>query len=98
MKMKLVNRGDSADVLLIGRLDVIAAPDVEKALLDSAARFSSVTLDLAQLDYISSAGLRAIKSFYVAIRKKGGLYAVKNVSKPIMDVFEATGFVRLLKL
>ena len=98
MKMKLVNRGDSADVLLIGRLDVIAAPDVEKALLDIAARFSSVTLDLAQLDYISSAGLRAIKSFYVAIRKKGGLYAVKNVSKPIMDVFEATGFVRLLKL
>ena len=98
MKMKLVNRGDSADVLLIGRLDVNAAPDVEKALLDTAARFNSVTLDLAQLEYISSAGLRAIKSFYVAIRKKGGLYAVKNVSKPIMDVFEATGFVRLLKL
>ena len=98
MKMKLVNRGDSADVLLIGTLDVIAAPDVEKALLDVASRFNSVTLDLAQLDYISSAGLRAIKSFYIAIRQKGGQYAVKNVSKQIMDVFEATGFVRLLKL
>ena len=98
MKMKLVNRGDSADVLLIGKLDVVAAPDVEKALLDVASRFNSVTLDLAQLDYISSAGLRAIKSFYVAIRQKGGQYAVKNVSKQIMDVFEATGFVRLLKL
>lgn len=98
MKMKLVNRGDSADVLLIGRLDVLAAPDAEKALLDVAGRFNSVTLDLAQLEYISSAGLRAIKSFYVAIRQKGGLYAVKNVSKPIMDVFEATGFVRLLRL
>lgn len=98
MKMKLVNRGDSADVLLIGRLDVLAAPEAEKALLDIAGRFSSVTLDLAQLEYISSAGLRAIKSFYVAIRQKGGQYAVKNVSKPIMDVFEATGFVRLLRL
>ena len=98
MKMKLVNRGDSADVLLIGRLDVLAAPDAEKALLDVAGRFNSVTLDLAQLEYISSAGLRAIKSFYVAIRQKGGQYAVKNVSKPIMEVFEATGFVRLLRL
>ncbi|MBR3395980.1 MAG: STAS domain-containing protein [Firmicutes bacterium] len=98
MKMKLVNRGDSADVLLIGRLDVLAAPEAEKALLDIAGRFNSVTLDLAQLEYISSAGLRAIKSFYVAIRQKGGQYAVKNVSKPIMDVFEATGFVRLLRL
>ena len=98
MKMKLVNRGDSADILLIGKLDVAAAPDAEKALLEAASRFNSVTLDLAQLEYISSAGLRAIKSFYVAIRQKGGQYAVKNVTRPIMEVFEATGFVRLLKL
>ena len=98
MKMKLVNRGDSADVLLIGRLDVLAAPEAEKALLDIAGRFNSVTLDLAQLEYISSAGLRAIKSFYVAIRQKGGQYAVKNVTRQVMDVFEATGFVRLIRL
>ena len=98
MKMKLVNRGDSADVLLIGRLDVLAAPEAEKALLDIAGRFDSVTLDLAQLEYISSAGLRAIKSFYIAIRQKGGQYAVKNVTRQVMDVFEATGFVRLLRL
>ena len=98
MKMKLVNRGDSADVLLIGRLDVLAAPEAEKALLDIAGRFNSVTLDLAQLEDISSAGLRAIKSFYIAIRQKGGQYAVKNVTRQVMDVFEATGFVRLLRL
>ena len=98
MKMKLVNRGESADVLLIGRLDVLAAPEAEKALLDIAGRFNSVTLDLAQLEYISSAGLRAIKSFYIAIRQKGGQYAVKNVTRQVMDVFEATGFVRLLRL
>ena len=33
MKMKLIKRGESADVLLIGRLDVNSAPEVEKALL-----------------------------------------------------------------
>ena len=98
MKMKLVNRGDSADIQLIGRLDVNAAPDAERAMLDAAARFHSVCLDLEHLDYISSAGLRAIKNFYIAIRKNGGTYSVKNVSKPIMEIFEATGFVRLLKL
>ena len=98
MKMKLVNRGDSADIQLIGRLDVNAAPDAERAMLDAADRFHSVCLDLEHLDYISSAGLRAIKNFYIAIRKNGGSYCVKNVSKPIMEIFEATGFVRLLKL
>ena len=98
MKMKLVNRGDSADILLIGKLDVNAAAEAEKALLEAASRFDSVTLDLAQLEYISSAGLRAIKSFNLAVRQKGGQYAVKNVPKPIMDVFEVTGFIRFLRL
>ena len=98
MQMKLVNRGDSADILMIGRLDVNAAADAEKALSEAAARFNSVTLDLENLEYISSAGLRAIKTFYVAMRRKGGVYKVVNIQKPIMDIFEATGFVRLLKL
>ena len=98
MKMKLVNRGDSADIQLIGRLDVLAAPDAERAMLDAANRFHSVTLDLEHLEYISSAGLRAIKNFYITIRKNGGTYSVKNVNKSIMEIFEATGFVRLLKL
>lgn len=98
MQMKLVNRGDSADILMIGRLDVSAAGEAEKALLTAVERFNSLTLDLEKLDYISSAGLRAIKSFYVAIRRKGGTYKVVNVPKHIMDIFEATGFVRLLKL
>jgi len=98
MKMKLVNRGESADILLIGKLDVNAAAEAEKALLEAASRFNSVTLDLSQLEYISSAGLRTIKSFNLAVRKNGGQYAVKNVPKPIMDVFEATGFIRFLRL
>ena len=98
MKMKLIKHGDSADVQLIGRLDVLAAPEAEKALMDVASRFQTVNLDLGQLDYISSAGLRAIKSFYVEIRRNGRDYTVKNVPKQIMEIFEATGFVRLLKL
>ena len=98
MKMKLIKRGDPADVQLIGRLDVLAAPEAEKALLDVASRYRTVNLDLGELSYISSAGLRAIKSFYVEIRRSGGEYTVKNVPKPIMEIFEATGFVRLLKL
>ena len=98
MKMKRINRGDTADVQLIGRLDVNAAAEAEKALLETADRFHTVNLDLGQLEYISSGGLRAIKNFYVQVRKNGGEYTVKNVPKSIMEIFEVTGFVRLLKL
>lgn len=96
MQLKLVNRGGSAEVLMIGRLDVIAAQEVEKNLLDVAGRFNEVTLNLESMDYISSAGLRALRSLYIAMSKKGGSMKVINVPKQIMDIFEVTGFAFFL--
>ena len=98
MKMKLIKHGDSAEVLLDGRLDALSAPDAEKVLLDIAERFQMVELDLAKLEYISSAGLRAFRNFNMAIRRSGKDYKMKNVPKTIMEVFEMTGYIRLLKL
>ena len=98
IKMKLIKHGDSADVLLDGRLDAQSAPDAEKALLDVAERFQAVELDLAKLEYISSAGLRAFRNFNMTMRKGGKEYKVKNVPKTIMEIFEMTGYSRLLRL
>lgn len=96
MQLKLVNRGESAEVLMIGRLDVNAAQEVEKNLLSAAERFRDVTLNMESLEYISSAGLRALRSLYIALSQKGGRMSVINVSKTIMDIFEVTGFAYFL--
>ena len=96
MQLKLVNRGESAEVLMIGRLDVNAAPEVERNLLEVAKRFSEVILNLEQLEYISSAGLRSLRSLYIALSQKGGSMCAINVPKQIMDVFEVTGFAFFL--
>ncbi len=98
LKMKLIKHGDSADVLLDGRLDAQSAPEVEQRLLEIAERFQSVDLDLAKMDYISSAGLRAFRNFNIAMRRSGKDYKIKNVQKTIMEVFEMTGYIRLLKM
>ena len=55
-------------------------------------------LDLAKMDYISSAGLRAFRNFNIAMRRSGKDYKIKNVQKTIMEVFEMTGYIRLLKM
>ena len=98
MKMKLIKRGNGAEVQLDGRLDAQSAPDVEKALLDVAERFQAAELDLSKLEYISSAGLRAFRNFNMSMRRGGKEYKVKNVPKTIMEVFEMTGYIRLLKM
>ena len=95
--MKLIHRGQEAEVQMVGRLDTTTAPDAEKILTDAAERFDGLVLDMAQLEYVSSAGLRALKRAHIIVRRKGGTIQVKNVNKMVMDVFDITGFSGMLK-
>lgn len=97
LNMKLINRGQEAEIQMVGRLDTTTAPDAEKILTDTAERFDDVILDMAQLEYVSSAGLRALKRAHIIVRRKGGTIQVKNVNKMVMDVFDITGFSGMLK-
>ena len=97
LRMKLINRGTEGELQIVGRLDAITAEKAEKALLDMTERFDSLILDVGELEYVSSAGLRTLKRVHIAMRRKGGTLAVKNASRQIMEVFEITGFTRVFK-
>lgn len=97
LNMKLINRDKEGELQLIGRLDTTTAADAEAKMVEVAGRFDTLTLDMAQLEYVSSAGLRALKRAHITMRRKGGTLQVKNVTKPVMEVFEITGFAGMLK-
>ncbi len=88
--------GDVNVVKLVGRLDVKAAREAESAFAEAAAAARNVTLDLAELDYIASAGLRALKRLRGDVRNNGGKLTLRNVQEDVMDVFEMTGFAAML--
>ena len=73
------------------------AVEVEKILLDVARQFDTLVLDMEKLEYVSSAGLRALKKVYMELRQKHGTLCAKNVGKSVMEVLEITGFTRLVK-
>lgn len=98
LNMKLIKRNTEGELQLIGRLDTNTAADAEAHMVAAAERFDSLVLNLEQLDYVSSAGLRALKRAYLAMRRKGGVLALKNVTKPVMEVLEIAGFAGLLKI
>ncbi|MBQ0037383.1 MAG: STAS domain-containing protein [Clostridiales bacterium] len=98
MKVRLINRGTKGELLLEGRLDAVTSQEVEKIFNDMAQRFDCVVLNMADLTYISSAGLRVIKLLHMKMRKKNGELLLINVNKMVMEVFEMTGFVGLLKI
>lgn len=97
MNIKLINRGQEGELLLEGRLDSLTSPEAEEIFLQMAERFEKITLNMENLEYISSAGLRTLKRLYMTMRKKNGTLVLKNVRKMVMEVFEMTGFAGLLK-
>ena len=94
--MKLFLTDDGAEVKLIGRLDATNAKNAEEHMVGAAERFDNLTLDLEQLDYISSAGLRALQTAFLAMRRKGGKFEIKGVTEPVMEVFQITGFAGMI--
>ena len=97
MDISLIKRGNDAELKLNGYIDASNAADVEKILVDVAAKYDNLTLDMEKLEYVSSAGLRAFKRIYMELRKKGGKLYARNIDKSIMEILEVTGFTRLFK-
>ena len=96
LEMKLVNRGDEAEIQMAGKLDTQTSVEAEGYFEEASDRFDHVILNMAELSYISSAGLRILKRTHIKLSKKGGLLSLKNVNENIMEVFEITGFAGLL--
>ena len=98
MMIQLINRETEGELLLDGRLDAVTSPEAEEVFLQMAQRFEKLTLNMAQLQYISSAGLRVLKKTYMAMVKKNGSLELNHVNKLVMEVLEMTGFSGLLKI
>ena len=98
LDINLVRNGNVAEVQLDGYIDANNAKDVDSILIEVIGKFDAVVLDMEKLKYVSSAGLRAFKHAYMELRRKGGTLSAKNVSKMVMEVFEVTGFTRLIEI
>ena len=97
MDIKLINRGATGELIFVGRLDANSAPEAEEIVKQMIERFDTIVLNMEQLDYISSAGLRVIKIIHMGMKKKNGELILTNVQKMVMEVFEMVGFAGLLK-
>ena len=89
--------GESLELALEGRLDTTTAPELDEVLNKNLDGITSLTLDLEQLEYLSSAGLRVLLSAQKTMNKQGTM-VVRNVNETIMEIFEITGFSDILTI
>src|SRR5262245_16120708 len=76
-------------VALDGRLDTDTAPQLEKKLEEVLkGQVAAVRFDMANLDYISSMGIRVMVKAFKALREKGAMFAMVNLQPQIKKVFD----------
>ena len=84
-------------ISLNGRLDTTTAPQLESELQASLDGVTKLTLDLADLAYLSSAGLRVLLSAQKTMNQQGSM-VVRNVNETVAEIFEVTGFNDILTI
>ena len=82
---------------LNGRLDTVTAPQLESELQASLDGVSRLVLDFADLEYVSSAGLRVLLSAQKKMNAQGSM-KITNVQTAVMEILDVTGFSDILTI
>ena len=95
MTIEIKRNTEETIIKLAGRLDTTTAPALDKTINEDVADAKNLVLDLKELEYISSAGLRVLLGAQKKMQKIGSM-KVTNVCEEVMEVFEMTGFADIL--
>jgi anti-sigma B factor antagonist len=96
MEIKTNAEGNKLTIAVSGRVDTVTAPELEASLKFGEA--TCVVLDLRDVPYMSSAGLRLLLTAHKTMLAKGGEFQIANVQPAVKDVLDITGFSDILNL
>jgi len=77
----------------VGELDTETSPAFEEELLKKMAGVKHIVIDLEQVDYVSSAGLRVFLVAQQRVQKEDADLKLIHVNGNIMEVLEIVGFL-----
>ena len=95
MTIEIKKNAAETIIEIVGRLDTITAPALDKTINEDIGDTKNLVLDVKGMEYISSAGLRVLLGAQKKMQKIGSM-KVKNVCAEVMDIFEMTGFADIL--
>ena len=96
MKIDLKKEDKKLTIKLGGKLDTNTSPELDSKM-NELEGMEEVIIDMKELDYISSAGLRVLLSMQKVMNKQGKMTII-NVCENVMDIFEVTGFSDILDI
>ena len=96
MSERIAEKLNDGTIKISGKVDSKNAAQFEKEVFEALGESKdSITVDAADLEYISSAGLRVFLKMKKAIN---GDITVTNVSSDVFDIFDVTGFTSFINV
>ena len=95
MTIEIKKNQEETIIEIVGRLDTITAPVLDKTINQDIGDTKHLVLDVKNMEYISSAGLRVLLAAQKKMQKIGSMKVV-GVCEEVMEVFEMTGFADIL--
>jgi len=98
MEIKTESMNRCELVRVFGRVDSSTAPELEKLLLGLVqSGQKNIVVNLARTEYISSAGLKALLSAQMKVRKAvpAGDVVISEIPSKLKESFDLVGFDRL---
>ena len=81
-----------------GRIDTITSQELDKEINAESSNFDSLIMDLTDLEYISSAGLRVLIATQKKLKSDDIPFVIKNVNDTVGEIFRMSGFDKILKI
>lgn len=98
MQIQDERSGESLVVRVAGRLDAVTALEFENHCRQAVEQGErSLILDFGGLEYLSSAGIRAVLIAAKSVAKAGGQFALANVRGVVREVLEVSGLLGIFR-
>lgn len=98
MNISETRSGDVIQVKIDGRVDTTTSPQLQNAILQAFQKGNKIVLDFSGVEYVSSAGLRALLIGQKTANSKGGSMTLIHVAEAVLQVFKMSGFSSILHI
>jgi anti-sigma B factor antagonist len=92
MEFTKVVDGNKLTYTVSGRLDTNTSPSLNDDIASSLGDVKELVIDIKDLEYISSAGVRVLLSAYKVMKKQGTMI-LRNVPDIVRNVLSVTGLL-----
>ena len=98
MNISETRSGDVIQIQIDGRVDTTTSPQLQNAILQAFQKGNKLVLDFSGVEYVSSAGLRALLIGQKTANSKGGSMTLLHVADAVLQVFKMSGFSGILHI